>query len=103
MSQQNKAEKHVGFAEGAEEIADDHHERTALFQNKKNVAPNDDNNLAYYIFFLLGIGSLLPWNSFITASAYLRARFVEQTTFGISRHSLVFPTASRRKFPWHLS
>lgn len=76
MSLQNKPEKHVGFAEGAdEEIANDHHERTALFQNKKDVAPNDDNNLAYYIFFLLGIGSLLPWNAFITASAYYRARF----------------------------
>ncbi|NXD44287.1 S29A3 protein, partial [Copsychus sechellarum] len=34
--------------------------------------PGDRWNAAYVIFFLLGIGSLLPWNFFITAKHYWR-------------------------------
>ena len=30
---------------------------------------------AYIIFILLGIGNLLPWNAFITASYYFKQRF----------------------------
>lgn len=32
--------------------------------------PKDDYNVAYIIFFLLGAGFLLPWNSFISAVDY---------------------------------
>uniref|UniRef100_A0A8C0IPI1 Equilibrative nucleoside transporter 3 n=1 Tax=Chelonoidis abingdonii TaxID=106734 RepID=A0A8C0IPI1_CHEAB len=32
--------------------------------------PKDHLNGAYVIFFILGIGSLLPWNFFITAKQY---------------------------------
>ncbi|XP_026879555.2 equilibrative nucleoside transporter 3 [Electrophorus electricus] len=32
--------------------------------------PRDSYNLVYVIFFLLGIGSLLPWNFFVTAKHY---------------------------------
>ncbi|KAJ7428796.1 equilibrative nucleoside transporter 3-like protein [Willisornis vidua] len=32
--------------------------------------PSDRLHGAYVIFFLLGIGSLLPWNFFITAKHY---------------------------------
>ncbi|XP_006630614.2 equilibrative nucleoside transporter 3 [Lepisosteus oculatus] len=32
--------------------------------------PHDSYNLVYAIFFLLGVGSLLPWNFFITAKHY---------------------------------
>lgn len=34
--------------------------------------PRDRWHGAYVIFFLLGIGSLLPWNFFITAKHYWR-------------------------------
>lgn len=61
--------------DGETEDPPDLNERTALFRRSKQVAPEDKNNLAYNIFFLLGIGSLLPWNAFITASAYYRSRF----------------------------
>ncbi|KAM4729702.1 equilibrative nucleoside transporter 3 [Anableps anableps] len=33
-------------------------------------SPEDSYNLVYLIFFLMGIGSLLPWNFFITAKQY---------------------------------
>lgn len=32
--------------------------------------PVDSYNMVYFIFFLMGIGSLLPWNFFITAKQY---------------------------------
>uniref|UniRef100_A0A3B3DYC3 Solute carrier family 29 member 3 n=1 Tax=Oryzias melastigma TaxID=30732 RepID=A0A3B3DYC3_ORYME len=32
--------------------------------------PQDSYNLVYVLFFLMGIGSLLPWNFFITAKDY---------------------------------
>nr|XP_055027069.1 equilibrative nucleoside transporter 3 isoform X2 [Misgurnus anguillicaudatus]XP_055027070.1 equilibrative nucleoside transporter 3 isoform X2 [Misgurnus anguillicaudatus]XP_055027071.1 equilibrative nucleoside transporter 3 isoform X2 [Misgurnus anguillicaudatus]XP_055027072.1 equilibrative nucleoside transporter 3 isoform X2 [Misgurnus anguillicaudatus] len=33
-------------------------------------SPDDSYNMVYIIFFLMGIGSLLPWNFFITAKHY---------------------------------
>ncbi|KAK7902201.1 hypothetical protein WMY93_018970 [Mugilogobius chulae] len=42
--------------------------------------PKDSYNLVYIIFFLLGIGSLLPWNFFITAKLYW--------LYKLSNHSL---------------
>jgi len=37
--------------------------------------PPDKGGLAYGIFFLLGVGTLLPWNSWITAAPYFVSRF----------------------------
>jgi hypothetical protein len=62
-------EKHISLEAGH----DDMDEHTALVK-KVDPPPDDKHNMAYYIFFLLGIGLLLPWNAFITASAYYRSR-----------------------------
>lgn len=43
-------------------------------------SPDDSYNLVYVIFFLMGIGSLLPWNFFITAKHYW--------LYKLSNHSL---------------
>ncbi|XP_052469722.1 equilibrative nucleoside transporter 3 [Carassius gibelio] len=37
--------------------------------------PEDSYNMVYIIFFLMGIGSLLPWNVFITAKQYWIYKF----------------------------
>lgn len=37
--------------------------------------PKDDYNLAYIVFFVLGVGFLLPWNSFISAVDYFDALY----------------------------
>jgi equilibrative nucleoside transporter 1/2/3 len=36
--------------------------------------PKDAWNIAYFIFFALGVGMLFPWNVFINANEYFRAR-----------------------------
>ena len=38
-------------------------------------APGDKFNLVYFIFGWLGIGTLLPWNFFITVTAYWDAKW----------------------------
>lgn len=42
-------------------------------------SPEDSYNLVYFIFFLMGIGSLLPWNFFITAKHYWIYKFSNNT------------------------
>ena len=37
--------------------------------------PKDSYSLVYQSFFMLGIGTLFPWNSFITATSYYMKRF----------------------------
>lgn len=37
-------------------------------------APRDKYNAVWLIFFILGLGTLLPWNFFMTASAYFTSR-----------------------------
>ena len=43
--------------------------------NEGDFVPKDIGNIAYLICFYLGLGNLLPWNAFITASSYYTDRF----------------------------
>lgn len=40
-----------------------------------DVAPDDPKNFVYIIFYWLGIGTLLPWNFFISVSEYWKYKF----------------------------
>jgi solute carrier family 29 (equilibrative nucleoside transporter), member 1/2/3 len=47
-----------------------------------SMLPNSDMKgsfTALVIFFILGLGNLLPWNAFITASSYYESRFCNTT------------------------
>uniref|UniRef100_A0A803LJ75 Equilibrative nucleoside transporter 1 n=2 Tax=Chenopodium quinoa TaxID=63459 RepID=A0A803LJ75_CHEQI len=60
--------------------------------NKK--IPKDSFNLAYIIYFILGIGYLLPWNAFITAVDYFQYlypdRSVDRTFSVVSQLVMLF-------------
>ncbi|XP_053568724.1 equilibrative nucleoside transporter 1 [Bombina bombina] len=45
-----------------------------------NKAPKDRYNAVWLIFFMLGIGTLLPWNFFMTATMYFTDRLGDPTT-----------------------
>ncbi len=45
-------------------------EKTSSAKKAGLEGPEDRNNIVYVIFFWLGIGTLLPWNFFITVSGY---------------------------------
>lgn len=46
-----------------------------LFIYRREVEPEDKNNLVYYVFVLFGIGSLLPWNAVLTALDFFSQNF----------------------------
>ena len=43
-------------------------------------APEDKGHVIYIIFFIQGIGMLLPWNFFITAKSYFSYKFTENAS-----------------------
>ena len=49
--------------------------------------PEDKFNLVYLIFGWLGIGTLLPWNFFITVTAYWDAKWQDPVQFGANSSS----------------
>lgn len=46
--------------------------------NEKKPSPVDRGNVVGLIIFILGVGTLLPWNFFITASQYFNGRLTEK-------------------------
>uniref|UniRef100_A0A8C7QP31 Equilibrative nucleoside transporter 1 n=1 Tax=Oncorhynchus mykiss TaxID=8022 RepID=A0A8C7QP31_ONCMY len=44
--------------------------------------PKDKNNGVWLIFFMLGLGTLLPWNFFMTATMYFSSRLRDRSQMG---------------------
>ncbi|XP_052383325.1 equilibrative nucleoside transporter 1-like isoform X4 [Oncorhynchus keta] len=44
--------------------------------------PKDKNNGVWLIFFMLGLGTLLPWNFFMTATMYFSSRLRDHSQMG---------------------
>lgn len=49
-----------------------------MWNEKKTSPPVDRGNAVGLIIFILGVGTLLPWNFFITASQYFNGRLSEK-------------------------
>ncbi|XP_041644872.1 equilibrative nucleoside transporter 1-like [Cheilinus undulatus] len=47
-------------------------------------APRDKYNAVWIIFFILGLGTLLPWNFFMTATMYFTSRLKDPPTTDLS-------------------
>ncbi|XP_056147720.1 equilibrative nucleoside transporter 1-like isoform X2 [Lampris incognitus] len=50
-------------------------------------APRDKYNAVWIIFFILGLGTLLPWNFFMTATMYFTSRLRDQPIEVSSNHT----------------
>ncbi|CAM9839401.1 unnamed protein product [Lampetra fluviatilis] len=50
-------------------------------------APHDRYHLVWIIFFILGLGSLLPWNFFMTATMYFKGRLQDKKENVTARNS----------------
>lgn len=64
---------------------------TVKLINNKESPPKDKFQFVYLIFYLMGIGSLLPWNFFITANDYFMYKLRNTTTNSIE------PTTDQQK------
>ncbi|NP_001083327.1 uncharacterized protein LOC398868 isoform X1 [Xenopus laevis] len=53
--------------------------------------PTDRYNAVWFIFFILGLGTLLPWNFFMTATMYFTNRLAEPGDFRESSTEFVTP------------
>uniref|UniRef100_A0A0A0LLC1 Equilibrative nucleoside transporter n=1 Tax=Cucumis sativus TaxID=3659 RepID=A0A0A0LLC1_CUCSA len=51
--------------------------KTTSITTKPRILPKDSFNLAYIIYFTLGLGYLLPWNAFVTAIDYFSYLYPE--------------------------
>ena len=40
-----------------------------------DMAPRDPYNIVYFLFYFMALGSLLPWNFFITVNGYWMYKF----------------------------
>jgi len=62
-------EDSVAFFEGDE--------KTSFLPPRHDEAPKDKCFVAYFLFVLLGIGVLFPWNAFLTAGDYFNDRYTD--------------------------
>ncbi|KAM8946927.1 equilibrative nucleoside transporter 1 [Pelodytes ibericus] len=51
-----------------------------------NKPPKDRYNAVWLIFFMLGLGTLLPWNFFMTATMYFTSRLAEEEGLAILKN-----------------
>uniref|UniRef100_A0A3P8UVN9 Solute carrier family 29 member 1a n=1 Tax=Cynoglossus semilaevis TaxID=244447 RepID=A0A3P8UVN9_CYNSE len=51
-------------------------------------APRDKYNAVWIIFFILGLGTLLPWNFFMTATMYFTNRLKSSGSFSLSNQTV---------------
>uniref|UniRef100_A0A8C2L407 Solute carrier family 29 member 1a n=1 Tax=Cyprinus carpio TaxID=7962 RepID=A0A8C2L407_CYPCA len=58
-------------------------------------APRDRYNAVWIIFFILGLGTLLPWNFFMTATMYFTQRLKDPQTNQTANGSVVIEGDSR--------
>lgn len=69
-----------------------HHTTNVEVVTHRNNIPNDSFNLAYIIYFTLGTGFLLPWNTFITAVDYFHCLYPDRNVVRI--FTVVFQSVS---------
>ncbi|KAL6487629.1 hypothetical protein MHYP_G00042550 [Metynnis hypsauchen] len=55
-------------------------------------SPRDRYNAVWIIFFILGLGTLLPWNFFMTATMYFTSRLKNPPTNGVAFNQTVNST-----------
>ncbi|TYG90235.1 hypothetical protein ES288_A12G165400v1 [Gossypium darwinii] len=67
----------MGFSDGSAIGGDPEPDSESVLLLRTSLKPEDKFNLGYIIYFTLGVGFLLPWNSFITAVDYFSYLYPE--------------------------
>ncbi|KAG5888278.1 hypothetical protein JTB14_025198 [Gonioctena quinquepunctata] len=72
------------YSEDGNRLQNDVEDNKPLF---KPPEPRDKFNMAYFIFYLLGVITLLPWNFYVTADDYWMYKFRNMSNNSTSVHS----------------
>ncbi|KAG4170358.1 hypothetical protein ERO13_A12G142500v2 [Gossypium hirsutum] len=67
----------MGFSDGSAIGGDPEPDSESVLLLRTSLKPEDKFNLGYIIYFTLGVGFLLPWNSFITTVDYFSYLYPE--------------------------
>ena len=62
----------------------------------KEHAPEDKNNIAYYMVLLFGLGTLLPWNAVLTSLDFFDSKmhdYKPASVFGFAVNGLLIFTS----------